>query len=76
MRDTKGALATAVRLVDVLEDRVINPMEPPRFADTVNVRDTVKRAPERRELGERMAVSPVGEGVREEVQEVGDGNKE
>eukprot|EP00954_Amorphochlora_amoebiformis_P017467 1319324-Amorphochlora_amoeboformis.AAC.1 len=52
------------------------PMEPPRFAETVNVSDIVRREPEEREFGERRAVSPVGEGVREEVQEVGDGNKE
>mmetsp|Transcript_31633 Transcript_31633/g.50807 ORF Transcript_31633/g.50807 Transcript_31633/m.50807 type:complete len:126 (-) Transcript_31633:290-667(-) len=51
-------------------------MEPPRFAETVNVSEIVRRAPEDRELAERRAVSPVGEGVREEVQEVGEGNKE
>eukprot|EP00954_Amorphochlora_amoebiformis_P001908 148200-Amorphochlora_amoeboformis.AAC.1 len=58
-------------IVDDVEERVIVPMDAPKLAETVKVREMVRTAPGVREPGERRVISPVVEGVRDEVHEVG-----
>eukprot|EP00954_Amorphochlora_amoebiformis_P006790 530525-Amorphochlora_amoeboformis.AAC.2 len=61
-------------VVDVVEERMIVPMEAPRLAKTVKVREILRIEPGVRESGERKADSPVEEGVRYELHEVGEGD--